>query len=110
MRGLSFDLEAIIGRVQMELPNISSVSQLSENASCYQNNLLPVIAPFNAKGHGMVLQGIVHSETQRGKSLVDAHFAVVLRQVDKLVNDTTINVSTPGTRCLHSNTEMALKI
>lgn len=88
-------LEAILGRMRIERPLAKEVSLLSDNTSCYQNNLLPVIDPFIAKGHGMNLKEIVHSETQRGKSLLDAHFTLAMRDVNKFVNDTTLNASTP---------------
>lgn len=44
----------------------------------------------------MTLQEIVHSEAQRGKRLVEAHFGTALRHVNEFVNETTLHVSTPG--------------
>lgn len=44
----------------------------------------------------MFLQKCVHSETHRGKRLLDVHFAVAMCHVNLFVNDTTCNVSTPG--------------
>lgn len=59
-------LEAVLGQVRKELPNVSEVWLLSDMASCYQNNLRPVIAPLMTKGVVLALKGRVHSETQGG--------------------------------------------
>lgn len=89
-------LEAVLHRAKTELPLLSEVWLLSDNASCYQNNMLPVIAPFIADAAGLNLRGILHSETQRGKSLVDAHFAVAMRHVNKYCNEQGLDVHTPS--------------
>lgn len=38
----------------------------------------------------------MHSETQRGKSLVDAHFALTIMHVNRFCNDTRQDVTTPS--------------
>lgn len=44
----------------------------------------------------MILKGIVIYETQRGKRLVDAHFAVAMKEVNQFVNYIKLIVTTPG--------------
>lgn len=76
-----------------DITYVADVWLISDNAIWCQNSSLPVIAPNIAKGVGMILRGIVHSEAQSGKRLVDAHFAVAVWHVKKFVNDTIISVS-----------------
>lgn len=79
--------DAPLARVKREITPVKKVYVLPDNARCYQNKLLPVMLPFITKTHGFQLIMLLHSETQDGKSLVDAHFAVammhVCRHVDK---------------------------
>lgn len=89
-------METVLGCVRKDLPNFSEVWLLSDNSACVQNNFLPVIAPFIAQGAGLILKVIVHSDTQRGKRLVNAHVAFAMKQVNRFVNDTTWNVTMRG--------------
>lgn len=65
-------IDAALQRENTELNELSDTWVLSDNASCYENNLLPVIFPFIADDAGIKLGDNLHSETQRGNSLVDA--------------------------------------
>lgn len=89
-------VEAVLGRERKELPPVVDVWLLSDNDSCCQNNFFRVIAPFPSKGVALVLKGVLHSEAQGGKILVDAHFAVAMRELNRFVNDTALNLSTPA--------------
>lgn len=56
---------------------------VSDIARTYQNDVIPVIAPLICWTHGFVLKAFMNSETARGKGLLDAHFSIAMRQVQK---------------------------
>lgn len=89
-------LDAILARVSKELLLVKRFFLLSDNACCYQNDLLPVMIQFIAEAHGMRIESFVHSETQRGKSLIDAHFALCMMHINRYVNQTRNNMATPS--------------
>lgn len=89
-------IDAILARLRLELPTVTSIFMLSDNARCYQNDILTVAVPYITKEHGIFLSGIVHSETQRGKSLLDAHFAIAMMHVNLYCRETRRDVTTPG--------------
>lgn len=68
-------LEVTFYRIKRELPHIKRVTLLSDNATCYQNTLLPIVLPFIGNNYGIQVSRFVHTETQDGKSVLDAHFA-----------------------------------
>lgn len=67
-------LDVVLARLAVERLSVRHVYLLSDNATGYQNDMLPSMAPSIAKEHWLMLKAFVHSETQRGKSLLDAHF------------------------------------
>ena len=89
-------LDAALKRLTVKIPAAMEVFIISENAGCYNNQILPVFATFIASTHGLCLRGYLHSETQRGKGLVDAHFEVSMRHVNRYVNEVGCNIVTPG--------------
>ena len=89
-------LDAILARLKIELPDVKRFHLISDNARCYQNDLLPVMGPFIAKSHSLFMEGFVHSETQRGKSLVDAHFALAMMHISRYCTETRKDVTTPA--------------
>ena len=76
-------LEAGLSAIHRQLPFLSEITLLSDNAKCYQNHFLTMmISIFNIKYQGdLLITSFVHSETQDGKSLLDAHFATVNRHL-----------------------------
>lgn len=74
-------------RVKQQLPTVSSTWIVIENARNYQNNLLPVAAPFLTSSHSVLLNKLIHPEMARGKGLVDAHFSVAIRHVHRWVRE-----------------------
>lgn len=56
---------------------------------------MPVIALFIARVYSYVLRGFVSPEITRGKSLVDAHFAIAMRHVHRFVKETQKDVAMP---------------
>lgn len=76
-------LDAIIARTRVILASSTDIWLVSDNAKTYQNDLIPVIAPFICRAYGFRQKGFLHPETARGKSLVGAHFEIAMRQVHK---------------------------
>lgn len=44
-------------RTKTELPELTDVLHMSDNARCYQNNVLPVVAPFIEEEEGFTFRG-----------------------------------------------------
>ena len=76
-------LELAITTIVNELPFINQATITSDNATCYQNHFVTfMIGVFNQKFNGkFFIKSFVHSETQDGKSLLDAHFATSNRHL-----------------------------
>ena len=68
-------IEAFLKQLNIELPHIKTVTLQSDNAGCYQNKeLLLLIAILNTQNDIRITR-YIHTETQDGKGLIDAHFA-----------------------------------
>lgn len=68
-------LEAFLTQLSVELPHIRTVALQSDNAGCYQvKELLLLIAILNTSNQIRIVR-FIHTETQDGKGLIDAHFA-----------------------------------
>lgn len=78
-----------------KLPDAIDIWLVSDNALTYQNNLLPLIAPFIARSHSFHLRGLIQSEMARGKRIDDDHFVITLRQVYRYNKEMGEDVSTP---------------
>ena len=76
-------LEIAICTIIHELPFIKEAIITSDNATSYQNHLLTfMMAIFNQKfNNEFFISDFVHTETQDGKSLLDAHFATSNRHL-----------------------------
>jgi len=77
-------LETAIATIISELPFLKEAIITSNNASCYQNHFVTfMMAIFNKKFHGQFfIESFLHTtETQDGKSLLDAHFATSNRHL-----------------------------
>ena len=75
-------LEASFMHLKQDIPEATEVVLLSDIAGCYQNSTLPIMLPFIARNNGLTAVKFLHTETQDGKSLVDAHFAIGMRHVN----------------------------
>lgn len=82
---MSSILDAVQSRLTDQIPSLRTTSVITDNAPNYQNDAVPVIAPFIAAEHGLSLNGFIHPETAIGKSLVDAHFSIAMRHVLRYV-------------------------
>lgn len=67
-------LDAVLSRVTLQIQSLRSVWVVTENARSYQTYFVSVISPFIYTAHGLNLNGFAQPETERRKSLVDAHF------------------------------------
>ena len=67
-----------------ELPYIHEIVLQSDNANTYQNHFLTLgILLLNIKWCNQIyISQFIHSETQDGKTILDAHFAVSARHLD----------------------------
>ncbi|KAF1313432.1 hypothetical protein FI667_g17364, partial [Globisporangium splendens] len=68
-------MEAILIRIKKDLPHIKKVVVLSDNATCYQNMLLPLVFLLLGYVHGIDIVRLIHTETQDGKGVLGSHFA-----------------------------------
>lgn len=55
-------------------PQLTNVMLVSDNAGCYQNSMLLLLLPYFSYAHGIRVTRIIHTETQDGKSVREAHF------------------------------------
>ena len=76
-------LEVAITAFILELPFIKEAIITSDNAACYQNHLVTfMMSVYNKKFAGkFYISAFMHTETQDGKSLLDAHFATSNRHL-----------------------------
>lgn len=68
-------LEAVIIGLKKLFPRLTTIYLQSDNASCYQNTMLFVLIPYLAFTYSLCIRRYIHTETQDGKSVLDAHFA-----------------------------------
>ena len=75
-------IDAALQQIKVNLPFLTELILQSDNANCYQNNFLVcAIALLNAchQSRGLRIIQFVHTETQDGKTVLDAHFATCMR-------------------------------
>jgi len=71
-------LDAALGQIAQELPFITSIILQSDNAKAYNNVFMLCAIPLlNAKysSKNISIVEFVHTETQDGKTILDAHYA-----------------------------------
>lgn len=66
-------LEMILIEVKKLWPSIKTATLQSDNASCYQNSTLTLLILFLSYTHGIDIAKFIHTKTQDGKSVLDAH-------------------------------------
>jgi len=75
-------LDAALQQIKLNLPFITELILQSDNANCYQNNFIVCsIGLLNAcyEARGLKIIQFIHTETQDGKTVLDAHFATCMR-------------------------------
>ena len=84
-------LEASLKQLSVELPRIRTVTLQSDNAGCYRaKELLLLIAILNTINQIRIVR-FIHTETQDGKGLIDAHFAKGTAHVMKFMKTSLQN-------------------
>jgi hypothetical protein len=78
-------LETVLIRLKNDIPTVNKIVLLSDNANCYQNALLPLVAPFLSVAHGILIAKIMHTQMQDGKSVLDGHFARSMQVIQSWV-------------------------
>jgi hypothetical protein len=78
-------IEAIMMRIRRDLSHVKEIVLVSDNASCYQNQVLPSLLSFVAATVGIQIISLLPSEVQDGKSIVDAHFPLSMLHVNRFV-------------------------
>lgn len=91
----SMIIQATVARVCLFPLQGTKMCIFSNNARTYRNDIIPVVAPVKCKAHSFQLHGFIYPETAHSKTLVDAHFGIVMRHVHRLVKQTQLDVTTP---------------
>lgn len=86
-------LEALFARLHAEYASLKIVWIFSDNAKCYQNDILSVILLFIGNTYAVTFRCFIHLETQHGKGIGDAHFAVGMRHVKIYMYETCDDVA-----------------
>ena len=73
-------VECMLHQIAKELPHIKKVTLQSDNAGCYRAKDLALALPIVSQNAPKIVR-FVHTETQDGKGLIDAHFAQGTRHV-----------------------------
>ena len=76
-------LESCVSLLHLQLPFINELVIQSDNATTYQNGHLVIgIHLLNIKMKNKIfISDFIHSETQHGKTILDAHFASTNRHL-----------------------------
>jgi hypothetical protein len=78
-------IEAAIMAIKRDLPHIRRITVQSDNASSYQNASVIIFLPLIGVAHGITVERFLHTETQDGKSMLDAHFGQATRKIWRYV-------------------------
>lgn len=79
-------VESVIVAIRRDLPHITSIILQSDNASCYQNAVLPVVLPLLGAANGLTVSRFIHTEAESGASDLDAHIARALQRISVWVD------------------------
>lgn len=89
-------MEETFERLSPELSDTRNVWVLTDNVSSCGNVTIPVLLPFLAKRQSFSVGSYIKLETQRGKGLMDAHFAVTMKYLNRFVNENQVNIILPS--------------
>lgn len=84
-------LEAAVIEIKKLWPAVKDIVVLTDNAGCYQNTSLLLLLPYTSLAHGVKISAILHTDTQDGKSQLDAHFGRFQHLIDRHVAEGTFN-------------------
>ena len=78
-----------------EFGDVESATIQSDNANYYHSNNLILSLAFIGLSVGIRIERYIHSETCDGKNLIDAHFAMGMRFVDRYIGEGN-DAASPG--------------
>ena len=97
-------LDAALGQIANEMPFVSSIILQTDNAKSYNNTFLLCAIPLlniTYQEDGLTISEFIHTETQDGKTILDAHFARMMKFVRQFMSSCLDNevrkINTPGT-------------
>ena len=97
-------LDAALGQIANELPFISSIILQTDNAKSYNNTFLLCAIPLlniAYASEGLRIIEFIHTETQDGKTILDAHFARMMKFIRHFMSTSVENqvkkINTPST-------------
>lgn len=64
-----------MGRLKKLLPHVTELTVVSDNAGCFNSNIIPVVLLYICYGAGLQLRTYLRGETRNGEGPVDAHFS-----------------------------------
>lgn len=88
-------LEAVLIHTKLEVPEVTEVSFVFDNASYYTSDIFRCMLPLIGDRYGMHIRTIIHPEAQHGKGLCDSHFAVGMMLILSYVVDEGFDYATP---------------
>lgn len=68
-------VEALVVQLQHMFPQMEDIWLQSDNAGCYHKKDLTLFIPILNAHYRLKISQVIHTETQDGKGLIDAHFA-----------------------------------
>jgi hypothetical protein len=80
-------LEAAIYHLKNLIPDVKTLAIQSDNAKCYHSKLMLAFIPILSASCGVHISKYIHTETQDGKGLIDAHFARGSNHVDFFIQE-----------------------
>ncbi|OWZ07270.1 hypothetical protein PHMEG_00020353 [Phytophthora megakarya] len=78
-------VEAVSLSIRREVPHIKRITFQSDNASNYQNVYVTLILSILGAVHEYYVVRYIHSDTQDGNSMLDAHFATATKSLHDCV-------------------------
>ena len=80
-------LESLLVRIKEKFPQFKRITIQSDNAKCYMSMDLILAIPLLSMQHNVKITRFIHTETQDGKSLLDAHFATCTKWVREYLKE-----------------------
>lgn len=60
-------IDALCLRIVKQVRGVAEIAFISDNAKCYNNDLLPALLPKICESHGMVIRSFLHPDACCGK-------------------------------------------
>lgn len=88
-------LDTVSCRLKREIRGLEEVIMVSDNAANYVNLTMTLMSYYIMKNHNLQLLEVLHPDAQKSKNMVDAHFGIGSRQIDKYIREENLGVVTP---------------